>query len=331
MLALALAPVVGAAVPAPSFDRVDHADPDAALGPAPGDRARRIVAELDAATFEAKLAAVARWMRAHLAHDEAYAYRWRDFDRIVDDGRYGGCADYAVVYATLARAVGIPTVLVKTMDADWIRRFRAGPEPAVWSGHVFLEVWDGARWRLLDPEAQVLYDDYDPDARILPGERYAYDKGLDPFALVLSVRWEEWREQTRAYFATLDLAALPVAAGRPVGVTVRIAGDNPGWTLAADRLGSLGWTVGRSGNAGFEEWLPSARGQVLVLLSVGGREPLPEVWRTEPAYSIAAAAARHHTERSWTEDATAADGTRVLRVYGADADALATAIASLAP
>ena len=28
-------------------------------------------------------------------------------------------------------------------------------------GHVFLEVWDGERWHLLDPEAQKLYEQYD--------------------------------------------------------------------------------------------------------------------------------------------------------------------------
>jgi hypothetical protein len=331
MVTLSLAPaVVWAAAPAPSSDRVDHADPDAALRPAPGDRARAIAQELDAATFEAKLAAISRWIRAHLAHDDAYAYRWRDFDRIVEDGRYGGCADYAVVYGTLARAVGIPTVFVKTMDADWIRRFRAGPEPAVWSGHVFLEVWDGSRWKLLDPEAQLLHDDYDPATRLLPGERFAYDKGIDPYTLVLSVRWEEWKEQTRAYFSTFDVAQLPVGSGRPLrGATVWIAGDNPGWTLARDRLTSLGWTVGRSGNTGFDDWLPQAEGEVLVLLSVGGREPLPEPYRSrDEVYTFAA---RDRTERSWTEDATAPDGTRVVRVYGADADALATAIGVLAP
>jgi hypothetical protein len=50
--------------------------------------------------------------------------------------------------------------------------------------------------------------------RILPGNRYAYDKGGDPFDLVLSSRWELWKKQTRAYFRYFDLSNLPVGQGR---------------------------------------------------------------------------------------------------------------------
>ena len=46
-----------------------------------------------------------------------------------------------------------------------------------WSGHVFLEIFIHGRWVLLDDTAMVLYDDYDPKMRILPGESLRLRQG----------------------------------------------------------------------------------------------------------------------------------------------------------
>ena len=54
----------------------------------------------------------------------------------------------------------------------------------------------------------VIYPDYSPVARVLPGYRYAYDKGGDPYSLIMSMRGPMWREQTDAYFKSLDLRGL---------------------------------------------------------------------------------------------------------------------------
>ena len=54
----------------------------------------------------------------------------------------------------------------------------------------FLEVFLGGKWQLLNASNLQLYDDYLPSTRILPGNRYAYDKGADPRELVLSPDWE---------------------------------------------------------------------------------------------------------------------------------------------
>lgn len=78
----------------------------------------------------------------------------------------------------------------------------------------FLEVFVSGSWRLLDASAMKIYDDYEPAMRILPGDRYAYDKGYDPFLLVLSLDWGRWKQQTAAYFSKFDLAQLPVSGGR---------------------------------------------------------------------------------------------------------------------
>ncbi len=67
---------------------------------------------------------------------------------------------------------------------------------------------------LLDDTQLVLYEDYNPKIRILPGNRYAYDKGEDPFDLILSSRWEFWKAQTRAFCRDFDLSRLPVGKGQ---------------------------------------------------------------------------------------------------------------------
>jgi hypothetical protein len=219
-------------IPVPSCDRIDYSRPDAcvALGPHFGnkDHIMKVAAEVKGKTPEEKLLSIYRWIHSNLVYKADAPYEWRDFDRLVADGNYGGCADYSVVFGTLARACGIPTVWVKTLDVDWIREYRKHGTEGTWSGHVFLEIFIHNRWVLLDDTELVLYENYDPKMRILPGNRYAYDKGGDPFDLVLSSRWELWKKETRAYFRDFDLSKLPVGRGRPLAGGTNVA--TPGVT-----------------------------------------------------------------------------------------------------
>jgi len=205
-------------IPVPSCDRIDYSRPDAYLPLSAHmgskDRILEIAATLSGTTPEDKLISISDWIHSNLAYKADVPYEWRNFDRLLRDGNDGGCADYSVVFGTLARACGIPTVWVKTLDADWIRDFRTRGIEGSWNGHVFLEIFLHNRWVLLDDTQLVLYEDYDPKMRILPGNRYAYDKGGDPFDLILSSRWELWKAQTRAFFHDFDLSRLPVGNGR---------------------------------------------------------------------------------------------------------------------
>jgi len=95
-----------------------------------------------------------------------------------------GGAEHALVYGSLSRACGIPTVWVKSLDVRWIRQFVSSGRFDGGSGHVYLEVFLAGRWRLLDATQDELFDSYDPHHRLLPGpldarslvrvERYAY-------------------------------------------------------------------------------------------------------------------------------------------------------------
>jgi transglutaminase-like putative cysteine protease len=101
-----------APLPKPSFDRIDYTRPDKYLAILPSlgnpDRIRKVASALGGKTPEEKLVAVSRWVEANLRYDPDCAYEWRDFDGILELGKYGGCADHAVVFGALARACGIP-------------------------------------------------------------------------------------------------------------------------------------------------------------------------------------------------------------------------------
>jgi hypothetical protein len=205
-------------IPTPSFDRIDYSDPQAYLflndKMGSRDRIMQAASEIEGKTPEEKLVSIHKWISSHVVYRADYFSEWRTFDQMCDDKTEGGCAQYSVLFGSLSRACGIPTVWVKTLDADWIRGFRTKGTEGSWNGHVFLEVFIHDRWMLLDDTQLILYKDYDTRTQILPGNRYAYDKGGDPYNLVLSARWDLWKKQVRAYFSDFDLSKLPMGKGR---------------------------------------------------------------------------------------------------------------------
>jgi transglutaminase-like putative cysteine protease len=338
-LVLAAVPVRAEDVPSCDFNRIDHGHPRSYLDLPPSigsaDRIRKIAAALPGKTPEDKLVAISRWMENHLRYDAQCAYAWRDFDSVVDDGRYGGCADHAVVYGALARACGIPCVWVKTMDIDWIREFRANHGKCrSWRGHVFLEVYLHDRWMLLDASQLVLYEDYRPTERILPGNRYAYDKGGDPYALVLSPRWELWKKQTARHFADFDLSRLPLATqeGRNLGDQggVFVAADNPIYKWIATRCTDQGYRVRMTFNTEYARILPRARGNYLILTYVDGRLVLdPDYYDRYLPWKLDEIRARVAKDDHGVLRRKLADGTRVILLFGSDRDAIRTEISRL--
>jgi hypothetical protein len=329
----------GDGVPKPVFDRIDYARPDdqLALPPSIGSKERilKVASALTGKTAEDKLIAISRWIEGHLRYDPKCAYEWRDFDRVVADGTYGGCADHAVVFGALARACAIPCVWVKTMDVDWIREFRANRgKCSSWRGHVYLEVYLRGRWVLLDATQLVLYEDYRTAERILPGNRYAYDKGSDPYALVLSPRWELWKKQTAASFVDFDLSRLPLATQEGRSLRDRdgvfVAADAPVYQWVAKRCTDLGYRVRLTFNTDYGRILPRSRGNYLIVTRVGDRLVLDKdyydrylPWSPKELAALTARADRGVLRRRLD------DGTRVYLVFGKDREAIRGAIDKL--
>lgn len=292
LLAVAVVPAARAGDEAPPparFDRVDYANPRTHLGLSPhvGDegKIRALASQLAVDRPARTLGRIHQWLHRNLRYDEQAAYQWRSLDEMLKDRTYGGCADHAAVFGTLARAAGIPTIWVKTMDVDWIEDFREGRDAhEEYRGHVFLEVFLDGRWQLLDAQAMRLYPHYDPvTTRILPGNRFAYDKGDDPYALVLSCRWDLWKKQTHDYFSKLDPAELPWGRYHDLLAPWRvwIAGNAPFYRHAAEICRRRGYLVEKTFNRNWEKYLAQARGSILVVTCQGRRPVLPErYWDT---------------------------------------------------
>jgi hypothetical protein len=325
-------------LPEPSCDRIAYEDPAHYATPvaekiASKERVEKIAAGLKKEKAEDTFKAIGGWIDKNLRYDDKAAYAWRSFDKIVEDGTYGGCADHAVAFGTLARACGIPTVWVKTMDVDWIREFRAAPDTfeGSWRGHVFLEVHVRGKWMLLNATELVLHSDYDTKMRLFPGNRYAYDKGGDPYELLLSVRWEEWKKQTRAYFKKFDMSKLPVPGGdRLSSHKTLIAANRPVWQWLTDRCHDLGCEGVFSFNSEFEKYLAEARGHLLIVTCVGDTLVFPE----KDVDSLLPTS-REKLEKLVAEKAHGqlsrrlADGTNVVLLYARNEDEMRKAVEEL--
>jgi hypothetical protein len=211
------------------------------------------------------------------------------------------------------------------MDADWIREFRAAGKSQSWRGHVFLEVFIDDKWKLLEPGGLTMYVDYDPRTRrLLPGERWAYDKGADPKAIVLSPDWERWKIQTAAHFKDFDLAQLPPGVGdrgRALIEKVYVAADSPVWQMIDKHLHAVGHKVS-SFNTNWDVQLAAAKGGDLVITCVGQRLVLPPERHDLLPIPYDQIQAKLQATPAGVERKTAADGTKVVLLYTRDVPAM---------
>jgi hypothetical protein len=265
----------------PTVDSIDYAAPETYLDfPASlGNRAaiKKQASELKGETDVDTIRNVLTWMRKNLKYDGNIAYRWRDYDNVIREKKYGGCADEGIVCGVLLKAAGIPTVWVKTMDVAWIWDFKKGRQFQSWSGHVFLEVFVDKKWALLDPGGQTLYQDYSPKMRIVPGRRFAYHKGNDPKAMIMSLQWEEWKRQTRKYFTELDESLLPVDenGGTSLFRQAYVIGNSPNYQKITQMAVEAGLRVAKSFNTEYDKYLPQSRGNILLIETHRGKPIIP--------------------------------------------------------
>ena len=266
----------------PVFDSIDYASPTKYLVIADSlgdhDAIAKQAKALKAADDRKTVANILRWMETHLKYDGDRAYQWRNFDTVVSQGCYGGCADQSIVCGVLLQSAGIPTVWVKTMDVDWIWDFKKKREFNSWSGHVFLEIYLDGEWVLLDPGASKLYMDYSPESRILPGNRFAYHKGTDPKRMVMSLQWEEWKRQTASFFNDLDESLLPVDTKSVLDIRQRsfIIANAPYYQFFGKLIRQQGAALGLSFNTDYEKHLPKAKGN-LILVETHDGVPIVDV------------------------------------------------------
>jgi hypothetical protein len=284
LLLLLAAPAWPDEPPAPDVDGVRHDDPTAhlALGAkvGAGQRTRGIARQLAAKgkTPRGALRQIVRWVGRNVRDDPAKRGSWRTTDQIVVDGTAGEDADRAYLMGVLARAAGIPTVWVKTLSVAWLQDVKRGvPTKGGPRGRVFLEVYLEGAWRLLDPVSARLYERYDVARRLLPEGYLAYDRGTDPYAMVLPNRGDAWQRQTAAWVRAFDLRQLPWAVSTDLLARWRVlvAGSGRTATYAQEAARALGYLVVGSFDSRWEEHLGEARGRTLIVTWAGGQPSLP--------------------------------------------------------
>ncbi len=325
-------------VPAADFNRIDHSNPQLYLTLYPSMGTSTTIEELAAQVDQSDpletLTAIERWSKSNLEYDSSYAYEWHNVDEMIETGKYGSCADNALIFGTLARACGIPTVWVKTMDYDWIREFQQlGSSVSSWRGHVFLEVFIDNQWMLFDASAMKLYEKYSTESHFFPDDRYAYDKGDDPYELVLSLQWELWKQQTKEYFDGFDLSTLPgFGYGRDISsFSVYVSAESPVYQWVTARCNDLGYKVAKSFNAYyFEKFMPDFAGKYLIITCVGDEITVPNEYQTEylpVPFDEIQSLMNSHEYGILTKDL--ADKTHVILLYGKNQQTIQVAINEL--
>ena len=89
-------------------------------------------------------------------------------DQLLKERRLGGCHDWGLVYASLARELGYPTVMIDTMGIAWAKGFLAGKK-SPYLGHVFVEVFIAGKWVLVDSTNNWYVENgYDPANPLIP-------------------------------------------------------------------------------------------------------------------------------------------------------------------
>jgi hypothetical protein len=89
-------------------------------------------------------------------------------DQLLADRQLGGCHDHGLVYAAVARELGYPAVMARTVSIAWVERFQAG-EQGNHVGHVFVEVFLNDKWILIDStNGWFLIDGYNPADPVIP-------------------------------------------------------------------------------------------------------------------------------------------------------------------
>lgn len=73
-------------------------------------------------------------------------FRKRTSEDILKNGYYTGCSDVAILFASISRALGIPSKFVETFRDDWLEN----PEGKV-MGHVYVDVFYEGSWKTYDP------------------------------------------------------------------------------------------------------------------------------------------------------------------------------------
>ena len=86
----------------------------------------------------------------------------RTAEQIWQSKKMTGCTDYAILFATFARQLGIPTTFLQTAEMGWLEKLKFGKNGNTNFGHAFCECYLAGKWILVDPSCGKFEMEYNP-------------------------------------------------------------------------------------------------------------------------------------------------------------------------
>lgn len=87
----------------------------------------------------------------------------RTAKEVWESGQSTGCNDFALIFATFARQLGISTTILHTAEENWLKSFHAGEDFSIYSGHAFCECFYEGKWVLVDPTKRKIMEGYNSE------------------------------------------------------------------------------------------------------------------------------------------------------------------------
>jgi transglutaminase-like putative cysteine protease len=140
-------------------------------------RAQVISEEIQGDDTLARVINLLLWIKHNLTKTERDSFD-RSAHNILKSKQVAGCADCALVFVTLARAMNIPAIFVQTANIMWIKRVQKGINPYSVTGHAFAEFYCKGKWLLADPAKGAIVFTHDTDDQILMGTQVVFAKSL---------------------------------------------------------------------------------------------------------------------------------------------------------
>ena len=107
-------------------------------------------------------------------------------NQLMEREELSGCHDHGLILVSVFREFGFPALMVDAAGIQWARDYNEGRRED-FIGHIFVEVWTGHRWLLIDSTSGKYAPEYNPVFPVIPftsraeSEGYcALFKGLDP-------------------------------------------------------------------------------------------------------------------------------------------------------
>ena len=114
------------------------------------------------------LASLYNWIASKVEYskDEDFKSKYkfnRNAEEIWKSKLCTGCTDYALLFSTFARQIGIPTTILHSAQEKWVKDLQEGERFDVYKGHTFCECYYEGKWVLVDPTAKKVLTRYNPN------------------------------------------------------------------------------------------------------------------------------------------------------------------------